>query len=166
MKCSRNVWRLSKALYSYICASMYLSRSILIKAQDWVKQSRNRTDEIGRFDYLNKLVYKIFRSFIRAWVQFWKHHRLKKPGCYWCPMRLGFLSNFYSVGNVSPSSLKKKYFNKCKIENKIPSISLLLEKIHVNIRSVTLLECSCEVSHYEGLDSLTNWFLTCRHHLL
>lgn len=97
---------------------------ILIKVQDWVKHSQNRTDEVGSFDYLNKLVYKIFRSFIKTWVTFWKHNRLKKPACYWLPMRLGLLSHFSSVGNASPGSLKKKDFNKCKIS----SISFLLEK--------------------------------------
>lgn len=154
VKCSRNVWRPSKVLYSYICVNMYFPTCILIKAQDWVKKSQNRTDEIGSFDYLNKLMCTIFRSFVRTRVTFWKHYRLKKPGCYLLPMRLRFLSHFCSVGNMSPSSLKKKYFNKCKVKTTIPSISFILEKIYVNIRSVTLLECSFEVSYHEGLDSL------------
>lgn len=143
-----------QVLYSYICVNMYFPTCILIKAQDWVKKSQNRTDEIGSFDYLNKLMCTIFRSFVRTRVTFWKHYRLKKPGCYLLPMRLRFLSHFCSVGNMSPSSLKKKYFNKCKVKTTIPSITFILEKIYVNIRSVTLLECSFEVSYHEGLDSL------------
>lgn len=100
----------------------------LIKVQDWLKHSQNRTDEIGSSDYLNKLAYKIFRSFIKTWVTFWKHHRLKKPGCNWLPMRLRSLSHFCSVGNASPRLLLKKDSNKCRIKTKTPSISFLLEK--------------------------------------
>lgn len=128
VKCSERCENIVKHCTATFVLACIFSTYILIKAQDWVKQSQNRTDEIGSFDDLNKLVYAIFRSFVRTQVTFWKHHTLKKPGCYWLPVRLRFLSHFYSLGNVSPNSLKRKDFNKCKIKTKIPSISFLFEK--------------------------------------
>lgn len=108
-------------------------------------------------------MYKIFRGFMGTWVTFWKLHRLRKLGCYWLPMKLRFLSHSVQLEMCPQVYWRQKVFNKCKIKTKNPSISFLLEKNYMNMISVTLLECSFEVSYHEGLDSLTNWFLTCRH---
>lgn len=109
VKSSRNVWRLSNASYSYTSVSVYVPymsynygprlNKTISKYERWKRKL---------WDYLNKLVYRIFRSFIGIWVTFWKHHRLRKPGPYWLPMRLRFLSNFCSVGTMTPSLLKTK----------------------------------------------------------